>query len=60
MSGVIAPGGAGRGGGLLFLALVLLVAYLVVTAVGGLLRLALAVAVLPVVVLLARDVARRR
>ncbi len=54
------PGGAGRSGGLLFLALVLLVAYLVVTAVAGLLRLALTVAILLVVALLARDVARRR
>jgi hypothetical protein len=52
--------GAGRGGGLLFLAVVLFVAYLAITAVAGVLRFVLGTAFLVVVALLALNVLRRR
>lgn len=54
------PRGAGRGGGLLFLAVGIFVAYLVVTAVAGLVRFLLGGALLVVLVLLALNVLRRR
>lgn len=52
--------GAGRGGGLLFLAVVLFVAYLAVTAVAGILKWMLGTAFVVVVVVLAANVLRRR
>lgn len=52
--------GAGRGGGLLFLALGLFVAYLAVTAVAGAARLVLGVALAVVLAALALGVLRRR
>ena len=54
------PRGAGRGGGLAFLAVVVFLAYLMVTAVAGLLRAVLSLVLLVVIVALAVDVARRR
>ncbi|MBA2576001.1 MAG: hypothetical protein H0V05_05070 [Euzebyaceae bacterium] len=54
------PRGAGSGGGLLFLALTLFVAYLAVTAVAGVLRFLLGTALLVVVAALALSVLRRR
>ena len=54
------PCGAGSGGGLLFLALTLFVAYLAVTAVAGVLRFLLGTALLVVVAALALSVLRRR
>lgn len=54
------PGGAGRGGGILFIAVLAFVAYLVATALGGLPR-AIVLAVLTVaIVLLTANVLRRR
>jgi len=52
--------GAGRGGGLLFLALGLFVAYLAVVAVDGVLRLALGAALVVLLAVLALRVLRRR
>lgn len=52
--------GAGRGGGLLFLALGLFVAYLAVVAVSGVLRLVLGAALVLVLAVLALGVLRRR
>lgn len=52
--------GAGRGGGLLFLALGLFVAYLAVVAVSGVLRLVLGAALVVVLGALALGVLRRR
>lgn len=52
--------GAGRGGGLLFLALGLFVAYLAVVAVSGVLRLVLGAALVVVLAVLALGVLRRR
>jgi UDP-N-acetylmuramyl pentapeptide phosphotransferase/UDP-N-acetylglucosamine-1-phosphate transferase len=52
--------GAGRGGGLLFLAVILFVAYLAVEAVSGVIRLLLMGALVLVVVGFAVTVARRR
>ncbi|MBA2528402.1 MAG: hypothetical protein H0V19_00310 [Euzebyales bacterium] len=54
------PRHAGRSGGLLFLAVLLFVTYLVVTAVAGLARFLLGGASLIVVVVLALNVLRRR
>jgi hypothetical protein len=54
------PRGAGRGGGLLFLAVLLFVAYLAVDAVSGVIRLLIMGALLVVVVLFGLSVARRR
>lgn len=53
------PKGAGRGGGLLFLAVALFVAYLAVEALSGLLRIALGAALLVVLGALALSVLRR-
>ena len=52
--------GAGAGGGLLFLALLLFVGYLVLEAVVGVLRFLMGTAFLAVLVLLAFRVLRRR
>ena len=54
------PQGAGRAGGLLFLLVVLFVAYLAIRAVAGLLRLAIGAAILAVLIALAINVFRRR
>ena len=54
------PRGAGRSGGLLFLAVGLFVAYLAVSAVAGLLRFLLGAAFLVALGLLALNVLRRR
>ena len=54
------PPGAGRGGGLLFLAVGLFVAYLAVTAVAGAARIVLGVARAVALGLLALNVVRRR
>jgi hypothetical protein len=54
------PRGAGRGGGLLFLALGLFVAYLAVGALDGPLRIVLGVALTVVLGLLALNVLARR
>lgn len=51
--------GAGPAGGLLFAAVLLLVAYLTVTAVAGILRLLLGAAFLAVLVILVARVLRR-
>ena len=53
------PRGAGRSGGLLFLAVGLFVLYLIVTAVAGLLKFVLSAAVVVVLVALAINVLRR-
>lgn len=53
------PRGAGRSGGLLFLAVLLFVAYLAVTAVAGLAKFLLGGALLVVIALLAVNVLRR-
>jgi len=52
--------GAGRGGGLLFLAVLLFVAYLAFEAIAGALRFVVSAAVLVLVVALALRVLRRR
>ncbi|CAN5685145.1 MAG: hypothetical protein M3493_12060 [Actinomycetota bacterium] len=54
------PRGAGRSGGLLFLAVGVFVAYLVVRTVAGVLKVALLCVLVVLLVLLARDVLRRR
>ena len=54
------PRGAGRGGGLLFLAVGLFVAYLAVTAVDGAARVGLGVVFAVALGLLALNVLRRR
>ena len=54
------PRGAGRSGGLLFLAVVLFTAYLLVRAVAGILRLGLLIGIAAVLAYLALDVFRRR
>ena len=54
------PRGAGRGGGLLFLAVGVFVAYLAVTAVDGMARVILAVVCVVALGLLALNVVRRR
>ena len=54
------PRGAGRSGGLLFLAVGLFVLYLVVTAVAGVLKFLLSAALVVVLVVLAVNVVRRR
>ncbi len=54
------PRGAGRGGGLLFLAVVAFVAYLVVVAVTGVLKFILGAVLTAVLVLFALSVLRRR
>lgn len=54
------PKGAGRGGGLLFLALALFVAYLAVVALSGVLRLVLGAALAVVLALVALNVVSRR
>ena len=54
------PGqGAGPAGGLLFIAVLLFVAYLAISAVAGILRLIIGLAFVAVVVLLAARVLRR-
>jgi hypothetical protein len=57
---VAEPRGAGRSGGLLFLAVGVFVAYLVVRTVAGVLKVALLCVLVVLLVLLARDVLRRR
>jgi len=57
---VAEPRGAGRGGGVLFLAVLLFVAYLAVQSASGAARLALMAAFVVVVALFALTVARRR
>jgi hypothetical protein len=52
--------GAGRGGGLLFLAVGLFLAYLVITTVAGVLKFLLGAALVVVLILLAINVLRRR
>ena len=54
------PRGAGKSGGLLFLAVGLFVLYLVITAVAGALKFLLSAAVIVVLALLALNVFRRR
>ncbi|MDQ3537271.1 MAG: hypothetical protein M3415_00500 [Actinomycetota bacterium] len=54
------PRGAGRSGGLLFLAVGVFVAYLVVRTVAGVFKVALLGVLVVLLVLLARDVLRRR
>ena len=53
------PRDAGRSGGLLFLAVMLFVAYLAITALAGAARLVVGTALLVVVILLALNVFRR-
>ena len=53
------PRGAGRSGGLLFLAVGLFLLYLIVTAVAGVLKFVLGAAVVVVLVALAVNVLRR-
>jgi hypothetical protein len=57
---VAEPRGAGRSGGLLFLAVGVFVAYLVVRTVAGVFKVALLGVLVVLLVLLARDVLRRR
>lgn len=52
--------GAGRGGGLLFVAVIVFVTYLAFSVLGGLLRVAATVALLAAAVVLLRNVLRRR
>ncbi|HUH07578.1 MAG TPA: hypothetical protein VML96_07200 [Egibacteraceae bacterium] len=52
--------GAGRAGGLLFLAVLLLIAYLVIAAVAGLFKIIVALAAFIAISVLARNVLRRR
>lgn len=54
------PRGAGRGGGLLFLAILAFVAYLVLQALAGLAKLLAAAVLLVGIVALGVDVLRRR
>lgn len=54
------PRGAGRSGGLLFLAVVLLIGYLAITSILGVLRWIVGAAFLVVVVALAVSVVNRR
>ena len=54
------PRGAGRAGGLLFIAVLLFVGYLLVEAIAGLVQWVLGAALLVVVVLLVVAVLRRR
>ncbi len=54
------PRGAGRSGGLLFLAVGLFVLYLIVTAVAGIAKFLLSGALTVVLVILAINVLRRR
>lgn len=54
------PQGAGRGGGLLFLAIVLFVAYLAVGALTGFLRFLLGLGLILVLAALALNVVGRR
>ena len=54
------PRGAGRSGGLLFLAVGLFVLYLVITAVAGILKFILSTALLVVLAIFAVNVFRRR
>lgn len=54
------PRGAGRSGGLLFLAVGLFVLYLVVTAVAGVVKFVITAVLLVVLALLAVNVFRRR
>lgn len=54
------PRGAGRGGGLLFLAVVAFVAYVAITAASGSARVVLGAVVVIVMGLLALNVFRRR
>ena len=54
------PRGAGRSGGLLFLAVGLFLLYLVVTAVAGVLKFLLSAALLIVLAVFALNVFRRR
>ena len=54
------PRGAGRSGGLLFLAVGLLVLYLVVTAVAGVVKFIISAVLLVVLALFAVNVFRRR
>ncbi len=53
------PRGAGRSGGLLFLAVVLFVAYLALQAITGVLQIVLGAALLAILALVAVNVARR-
>jgi hypothetical protein len=53
-------GGAGRGGGLLFVAVLLFVAYLAFEALAGLIRFALSGVVLVLAIVLITRVLRRR
>jgi hypothetical protein len=53
-------GGAGRAGGVLFLAVILFLAYLVLTALTGLFRIVAFVGLLTAIVLLGVNVAHRR
>jgi hypothetical protein len=54
------PRGAGRSGGLLFLTVGVFVAYLVVRTVAGVFKVVLLSVLVVLLVLLARDVLRRR
>ena len=54
------PRGAGRSGGLLFLTVGVFVAYLVVRTVAGVFKVVLLSILVVLLVLLARDVLRRR
>ena len=54
------PRGAGRAGGLLFLAIGLFVAYLVISALAGLAKILLSIALVAVLAMLAVNVLRRR
>lgn len=53
-------GGAGRGGGALFIAVLVFVAYLAMTALVGVLRVVAVVGLLVAVAVLAANVRRRR
>jgi hypothetical protein len=53
------PRGAGRSGGLLFLALALFVGYLAIRAISGVVQLVIGAAFLVVLALFALNVARR-
>lgn len=54
------PGGAGRGGGILFIAVLAFVAYLVATALDGLPRAIVLAVLTAAIVLLTANVLRRR
>jgi hypothetical protein len=54
------PRGAGRSGGLLFIAIGLFLLYLVITAVAGVLKFLLTAAIVVVLIALTLNVLRRR